>query len=98
MSSLDRPVRRAIYLAVLAASEPSPLLPETGEEPRAEPKEEARPKPAGGPVAVRIDIAGIGQRILALKVPAGDYTDLRAGAAGVIFYEEPMVPGAGAAA
>jgi len=98
MSSLDRPVRRAIYLAVLTASEPSPLLPETGDEPRVEPKEEARPKPAAGPVAVRIDIAGIGQRILALKVPAGDYTDLRAGAAGVIFYEEPMVPGAGAGA
>ena len=34
MSSLDRPVRRAIYLAVLSASEPSPLLPETGDEPR----------------------------------------------------------------
>ena len=26
MSSLDRPVRRAIYLAVLNANEPSPLL------------------------------------------------------------------------
>src|SRR5918999_5872405 len=33
MSSLDRPVRRAIYLAVLSATEPSPLLPETGDEP-----------------------------------------------------------------
>lgn len=99
MSSLDRPIRRAIYLAVLSASEPSPLLPETGDEPRAEPKEDARPKPAGGPVVVRIDTAGIGQRILALKVPAGDYTDLRAGAAGAIFYTEPMVSGgAGAGA
>ncbi len=99
MSSLDRPVRRAIYLTVLSASEPSPLLPETGDEPRVEPKEDARPKPAGGPVVVRIDTAGIGQRILALKVPAGDYTDLRAGAAGAIFYTEPMVSGgAGAGA
>ena len=35
MSSIDRPVRRAIYLAVLGASEPSPLLPETGDEPPA---------------------------------------------------------------
>ena len=33
MSSIDRPVRRAIYLAVLGATEPSPLLPETGDEP-----------------------------------------------------------------
>ena len=93
MSSLDRPVRRAIYLAVLSATEPSPLLPETGDEPRAEPKDEPRPKPAGGPVVVRIDSAGIGQRILALKIPAGDYTNLVAGPAGSVFYTEPMVPG-----
>ena len=32
MSSIDRPVRRSIYLAVLSATEPSPLLPETGDE------------------------------------------------------------------
>ena len=32
MSSLDRPVRRAIYVIVLSATEPSPLLPETGDE------------------------------------------------------------------
>lgn len=93
MSSLDRPVRRAIYLAVLTANEPSPLLPETGDEPLAEPRPEAPAKPPSGPVAVRIDVAGISQRILALKVPAGDYTDLMAGAAGVIFYAEPMAPG-----
>ena len=93
MSSLDRPVRRAIYLAVLTANEPSPLLPETGDEPHAEPRPDPAAKPPTGPVAVRIDIAGIGQRILALKVPAGDYTDLTAGAPGVIFYAEPMVPG-----
>src|SRR5215471_15199186 len=34
MSSIDRPVRRAMYVAVLSASEPSPLLPETGDEPQ----------------------------------------------------------------
>ncbi len=39
MSSLDRPVRRSIYLAVLTASEPSPLLPETGDEPKPAPEE-----------------------------------------------------------
>ena len=32
MSSVDRPLTRAIYLAVLSASEPSPFLPETGDE------------------------------------------------------------------
>ena len=99
MSSLDRPVRRAIYLAVLSASESSPLLPETGDEPSAPPRDEARPKPGPpGPVSVRIDIAGISQRILALRVPPGDYADLIAGAAGTIFYTEPMVPGGGGGA
>ncbi len=33
MSSLDRPVRRTPYLVVLSADEPSPLLPESSEEP-----------------------------------------------------------------
>ena len=33
MSAVDRPVRRSIYLAVLSASEPSPFLPEAGDEP-----------------------------------------------------------------
>ena len=33
MSSYDRPATRAIYLAVLAKGEPSPLLPERGDEP-----------------------------------------------------------------
>jgi tricorn protease len=97
MSSLDRPVRRAIYLAVLTAGEASPLLPETGDEPRAAQSDEARPKQekASGPPAVRIDFAGIGQRILALRLPAGDYTALAAGAPGVIFYTEPISPGGG---
>src|SRR5947207_15320847 len=74
MSSIDRPVRRAIYLAVLGATEPSPLLPETGDEP---PKPPAPPEtpPAQPPPAqprtvnVRIDFDGITQRILAINIP-----------------------------
>jgi tricorn protease len=104
MSSLDRPVRRAVYLVVLSASEPSPLLPETGDEPpRPAPRDESRDEPpararpdaprAGGAVTVRIDLNGIGQRILALNVPAGDYNSLTAGAPGMIYYTEPSVPG-----
>jgi tricorn protease len=95
MSSLDRPVRRAIYITVLSASDPSPLLPETGDEPRREePREESAPRsrperPSAAPT-VRIDVDGIRQRILALKVPAGDYSKLTAGAAGVFFYAEPI--------
>src|SRR6185436_10894166 len=99
MSSIDRPVRRAIYLAVLSASEPSPLLPETGDEP---PKPPTTPEgapappaapPAPRPVTVRIDFDRITQRILAINVPAGDYGNLTAGAAGSFYYTEQTTPG-----
>jgi tricorn protease len=96
MSSLDRPIRRSIYLTVLTASEPSPLLPEMGDEPKAA-SEEPRPKQDAPKIpAVRIDFDGIGQRILSLNVPAADYTRLLAGAPGTIFYAEPAgtTPGA----
>ena len=98
MSSIDRPVRRAIYLAVLSAGEPSPLLPETGDEPpprptpsgEAAPSQPAAPAPRGT-VNVRIDFDGIGQRIIAVNIPPGDYGNLTAGAAGSFYYTEPIV-------
>ena len=96
MSSIDRPVRRAIYLAVLSATEPSPLLPETGDEP---PKPAPPPEPAATPpppaaprtVNVRIDFDRIGQRIISVNVPAGDYNNLTAGSAGSFYYTEPIL-------
>ncbi len=98
MSSIDRPVRRAIYLAVLSASEPSPLLPETGDEPPPPPPQEPRaePTPAQPPAAprtvnVRIDFDRIEQRILAVNIPAGDYSNLVAGAGGSFYYTEPIL-------
>ncbi|HKY27356.1 MAG TPA: PDZ domain-containing protein, partial [Pyrinomonadaceae bacterium] len=112
MSSLDRPVRRAIYLAVLSASEPSPLLPETGDEPTPAPRETPRaeqtpqqtPAPPPQPVpaapkaaTTRIDVNGIGQRILAVNVPAGEYSNLVAGATGSFYYTEPIVTTGGSA-
>src|SRR5881296_29096 len=42
MSSLDHPVSRAMYLIVLSATDPSPLLPEPGDEPG--PATATRPK------------------------------------------------------
>src|SRR5262245_30329765 len=87
MSSIDRPVRRSIYLAVLPANEPSPLLPETGDEPGAA---SPRSRPDS---AVRFDPQGIGQRVISLGLPPADYSQLRAGPAGMIFYAEPMTPG-----
>jgi tricorn protease len=101
MSSLDRPVRRAIYLAVLSANEPSPLLPETGDEPpprpATPPTPPAAPPPAPPVPNVRIDVNGIGQRIITVNVPVGEYANLSAGAAGSFYYTEP-VPGGGPAA
>jgi len=100
MSSVDRPVTRAIYLAVLSASEPSPFLPETGDETVAPPAGTAAapakpPADAKGPPAVKVDMQGIGQRILALAVPAADYSALTAGSAGTLFYAEtPRAAGA----
>src|SRR2546426_8281858 len=96
MSSIDRPVRRAIYLAVLGASEPSPLLPETGDEPPkpAAPPEAATPQPpAPTPraVNVRIDFDQIGQRIISVNIAAGDYSNLTAVAACSCLYTEPIV-------
>jgi tricorn protease len=91
MSSVDRPITRAIYLVVLSASEPSPLLPETGDEP-APSAASANPGPPTAkpenPPALVIDFDGIGQRILSLAVPAGDYSALVPGAAGTLFYAE----------
>src|SRR5258708_18276844 len=83
MSSIDRPVRRAIYLVVLSANEPSPLLPETGDEPpkSAPPPEPAPPQQtpaAPRAVNVRIDFDRIGQRIISVNLPAGDYSNLTA--------------------
>ncbi len=98
MSSIDRPVRRAIYLAVLGADELSPLLPETGDEPpRPAPREEARaeaspqPTPAAPRTVVRVDFDRIGQRIIAVNIPAGEYSNLTAGAAGSFYYTEPIL-------
>ena len=103
MSSVDRPVTRAIYLAVLSASEPSPFLPETGDEVVAPPSDPSS-RPAGKapadpkaqvPVTVHVDVQGIGQRILALAVPAADYSALIPGSAGTLFFAEtPRAAGA----
>ncbi len=96
MSSIDRPVRRAIYLVVLNAADPSPLLPETGDEPKAPDPAAAPPKPDAAKPAVRIDLNGINQRILAVNIPAGDYSNLTAGAAGTFFYTEAVAGSPGA--
>lgn len=92
MSSIDHPVTRSIYLVTLSADEPSPFLPETGDEPTkpaAGPADAAKAKAAASD-ATRIDFDGISQRILPIGVPPADYNNLASGAAGTIFYTEPI--------
>ncbi|HET9982180.1 MAG TPA: PDZ domain-containing protein [Longimicrobiales bacterium] len=100
MSSYDRPVQRGIYLAVLAADQPSPILPEHGDEgaaaaapaadtaAKAAPKKPATAPAPAAPARVRIDFDGFMQRVVALPVPTRDYAGLVAGAEGQIFYVE----------
>ncbi len=100
MSSYNQPLNRSLYLAVLAKDEPSPLKPQSDDE---EPKAEEEAKKDEGKkddekkdeVVVRIDFAGLDQRIVALDVPSRNYERLVAGAAGTFFYAEnvPNQPG-----
>lgn len=97
LSSLERPVRRAIYLAVLSSTEPSPLLPESDDEEVADAESEDKEKEdekkeekedEEEKVEVSIDLEGIDQRIIALDVPTRDYRALSSGKEGTIFYME----------
>ena len=99
MSSIERPLNREIYLAVLPADVPSPLLPESDEESVAEEskkddkkneKKSEDEEKKDEKVEVRIDFDGIDQRILALDVPLRNYGSLQAGEEGVIFYLEQV--------
>jgi tricorn protease len=60
---------------------------DTEEKAKAEDARAARSAKSGG-VVVRIDAENIGQRILALPIPPGDYTKLVGGKAGTIFLVE----------
>ena len=98
MSSYERPVNRNLYATVLRKDDPSPLVPESDEEaisdePASTPDEPADSTDADAPepptarsvATVEIDLEGLGQRIVALPVPPGDYHRLQV-AAGKLFY------------
>ncbi len=79
----------SIYVVVLRKDLPSPLEPDSDEE-KAEVKA-TTPKAAATPAAAdkfRIDLDSIGQRVLALPIPARNYIDLRPGGAGTFFASE----------
>jgi tricorn protease len=107
MTSEAHPVTRSVYVAVLKKDLPSPVAPESDEEkPPEAKKEETASKPAADsnkekakegekkpePVTVQIDFDGLGQRILAMPIPARHYLGLLAGKEGVLYLEEvPLV-------
>jgi tricorn protease len=96
MSSYERPFTHGIYLIVLNAKDPSPLLPESDEEdkeggkkgPKEKEDEKENDMEKKKDPAVVIDIKGIDQRILAVDIPLRNYTQLRSGEGGVFFYAE----------
>jgi len=93
MTSYDRPVTRALYLALLPAGEPSPFLPRSDEEDGAEDGSDAaedaedEEAPDGESVPdVEIDFEGINRRIVgAPGLPAKDYRGLVPGPRGSVF-------------
>jgi tricorn protease len=95
-SNADMQYSHNVYLAVLRNDVPSPLARESDEEKapgsgakdtgeQAKPAAE-RPEPPAPPAAVRIDLDGIGSRILDMPVQAGRLASLQVGSAGHIYY------------
>ena len=84
------------YIVVLRKDLPSPLAPLSDEEGEAKTEaaktgsaEKEKEKPA---VVVKVDFERIGQRILAMPIPARNYTELKTGKEGVLFLVEgPLV-------
>ncbi len=99
LHALTRAVSRNIYVVVLPKDEPSPLAPESDDEKiEQEKKENAKAdekKAAAEPVSVKIDLDNIGQRILALPMPAKRFASLEPGKSGVLLAleEGPRTPG-----
>lgn len=103
MTNVDHTETFGIYAAVLRKTDPSPFLPESDEEGVAAPGgrggaraaadtaggDAARPAPRQPMPTVSIDFDGLEHRILAVPtIPARQYANLRAGAAGMIYYVE----------
>ncbi|MBV8706192.1 MAG: PDZ domain-containing protein [Acidobacteriaceae bacterium] len=109
MTSYDHDEHFGLYLAVLSKTEPSPLLPESDEDSGAatgpaaadakpsNETSEGHGKTAGGPkapVTVHIDFEGLQGRIIAVSgVPVRQYSLLKAGVAGTVFYLESLTGG-----
>ncbi len=103
IEGFSRPVTASIYLMVLSKTEPSPLAPESDDEKKEEAKKDDAKKDDGkkddakkddkdARVEVKIDFENIGQRILALPMPAVRYVGTEAGKAGTVYAIEAPPP------
>jgi tricorn protease len=95
-SSADMDPTANVYMIVLKKGVPSPLVKESDEEKVAAEKKDEKPKDkdkADKPEkdkaeAVVIDLEGIDQRVLALPIPPGSYSNLQVPTAGHLYYLE----------
>ncbi len=89
MSNADMRLTKSLYLVVLRKNLPNPLAKESDEEKglqkEEKPRDPAQPKT---PEPFSIDFQGINNRILAIPLPARNYRNLQAGAAGQFYYIE----------
>lgn len=107
-SNNDMEITNQIYVAVLQNDGPNPFARESDEEPTkapaaapaaAEPAKaagDAAPMPAATPAekpALRIDLDGLDQRILALPLPPATYSSLQAGSEGNIYFVKQVSTG-----
>ena len=90
MSSFPHQTTRSVYVVVLRKDLPSPLAPESDEEKVQEGEAAAGPKPPDKKEVpkVSIDFENIGQRILALPIPARDYAGMGPAKSGLLFILE----------
>ncbi len=92
MTSYGREETFSLYLAVLKKTDPSPLLPESDEDPGVGTRTENENRNANRePVTVQIDFDRLQQRIVTVPnsaVPARRYSSLKAGVAGNVFFLE----------
>ena len=88
MSNADMRATESIYLAVLRSNLPNPLAKESDEEKGLQKDEKPKEPAKTTPEPFSIDFEGIENRILAIPLPAGNYSELEAGAAGQFYYIE----------
>jgi len=72
------PATQNICLITLQADIPSPFLPKSDEELPEEEKEEPEEPEKKPPEKIEIDLEGISQRVVAVPIPAGNYSGLAA--------------------